>query len=62
VQISLGSAAELETQLLLARALGYLEEQSHELLVQRLLEIERMLEGLQRSLRSRLSRPAPSAD
>jgi four helix bundle protein len=59
LQISLGSAAELETQLLLSRALGYLEEQSHELLVQRLLEIGRMLQGLQRRLRSRLSSPTP---
>lgn len=62
LQIALGSAAELETQLLLARALGYLEEQAHELLVRRLKEIDRMLSGLQQRLRARLSRPSPSAD
>jgi four helix bundle protein len=62
LQIALGSAAELETQLLLARALGYLEEQAHELLVQRLKEIDRMLSGLQQRLRARLSRPSPFAD
>jgi four helix bundle protein len=62
LQISLGSAAELETQLLLARALGYLDEQAHELLVQRLKEVDRMLAGLQQSLRRRTARPAPSAD
>jgi four helix bundle protein len=62
VQISLGSAAELETQLLLSRALGYLEEQAHDLLLLRLKEVDRMLTGLQQSLRRRLARPAPSAD
>lgn len=57
LQISLGSAAELETQLLLAEALHYLDGQAHTLLIQRLKEVERMLGGLQQSLRRRLPLP-----
>jgi four helix bundle protein len=61
LDIAHGSAAELETQLYLSRALSYLDEQSAELLIQRLFEIERMLTGLKRSLRKRLSpTPAPN--
>lgn len=62
VQIALGSAAELETQLLLSRALAYLDEQAHELLVRRLNEIDRMLGGLRQRLRQRLTHLSPSAD
>jgi four helix bundle protein len=62
LDIAHGSAAELETQFYLSRALSYVDEQGADILIQRLLEIERMLAGLKRSLRARLSRPAPSAD
>ena len=62
LDIAHGSAAELETQLYLSRALSYVDEQGADLLIQRLFEIERMLTGLKRSLRTRQSRPRPSAD
>ena len=62
LDIAHGSAAELETQLYLSRALSYVDEQGADLLIQRLFEVERMLTGLKRSLRTRQSRPRPSAD
>ncbi len=62
LDIAHGSAAELETQLFLSRALSYVDEQGADLLIQRPLEVERMLAGLKQSLRRRLSRPHPSAD
>jgi four helix bundle protein len=51
LDIADGSAAELETQFYLCRALSYLDEQASQILIQRLAEIERMLGGLKRSLR-----------
>jgi four helix bundle protein len=62
LDIAHGSAAELETQLFLSRALSYLDEPSADILVRRLQEIERMLAGLKQRLRARLARPSPSAD
>jgi four helix bundle protein len=62
LDIANGSAAELQTQLLLSRALAYLEQQASDLLLDRLAEVERMLAGLRKSLKKRLSRPLPSAD
>ncbi|HEX2876981.1 MAG TPA: four helix bundle protein [Polyangiaceae bacterium] len=62
LDIAHGSAAELETQLYLSRALTYLDEQGTDVLLQRLFEVERMLTALKRSLRLRQSRPSPSAD
>lgn len=50
---SLGSASELEYQLLLARDLGYLEEQEAVALAGAVVEIKRMTSGLI----SRLGRP-----
>ncbi len=62
LDIADGSAAELETQFYLSQALSYLDDQSSQLAVQRLLDIERMLAGLKRSLRKRLAlTPHPSA-
>jgi len=55
LDIADGSAAELETQFYLSKALSYLDDQSWDMLVQRLLEIERMLAALKRSLRKRLA-------
>ena len=60
LDIAHGSAAELETQLFLSRALSYVDEQGADVMIQRLLEVERMLTGLKQSLRRRLSRPTPS--
>ncbi len=62
LDIADGSAAELETQFYLSQALSYLDDQSSQLAVQRLLDIERMLAALKRSLRKRLApTPDPTA-
>ncbi len=50
-QIALGSASELEYQLLLAKDLGYLEEASYQLLDGQTVEIKRMLTALVARLR-----------
>jgi four helix bundle protein len=62
LDIAHGSAAELQTQLFLSRALSYLDEPGADVLLQRLQEVERMLAGLKHSLRRRLSTPRPSSD
>ena len=49
--IALGSASELETQLLIAKKLAYLEDESA--VIDDLLSIQRMLMGLIKYLRSR---------
>ena len=56
IDIALGSAAELETQLLIALKLGYLEQPAYDKLIAELTEINRMLYGLLRCLRPRKSR------
>jgi four helix bundle protein len=48
---SAGSLAELETQLVIAERLGYVEHQSVEGLLQRVHEVGRILNGLIASLR-----------
>jgi len=53
LSIAAGSAAELETQLLLADQLGYLKEGAGEVVLALHAEVERMLEALIRSLRAR---------
>lgn len=50
-QIALGSASELEYQLLLAKDLGYLEEARHGSLDTRVVEVKRMLTSLVSRLR-----------
>lgn len=61
LDISDGSAAELETQLYLSRALGYIDEQASTLLLKRLKEVQRMLGRLKERLRARLAlTPDPS--
>lgn len=49
--IARGSLAELETQLLLARRVGLLHEQSCSLLLERSAEVGRLVNGLINSLR-----------
>jgi len=46
LDIALGSAAELDTQLEIARQVGYLEAQTHQALAAELQEITKMLFGL----------------
>ena len=51
---ALGSLMEIETQLLLAEDLGYLEKGKSENLLQRTAELAKILHGLLRSLRIRM--------
>jgi four helix bundle protein len=53
VAIALGSAAELETQLMLAKRLNYLEENAVKDLLSHTDEVARMLRSLHRNLHSR---------
>jgi four helix bundle protein len=59
LSIALGSLAELETQLILARQLGWIEEENITMLFQKLDTIGKMLRGLQKSLHR--SKPQPLA-
>lgn len=51
---ALGSLMEIETQILLAADLGYLEETKAETLLQRTAELAKILHGLLRSLQMRI--------
>ncbi len=59
LDIASGSAAELETQLLLASSLEYIEKALAQELAALQGEVERMLAALMRSLRLRQKRPTP---
>jgi len=48
--VAYGSGAELETQLMLAKDLGYLKEDKFRNLIERFYEVERMLMALIKSL------------
>ena len=50
LRISLGSAFELETQLLLMKDLKFINESEVEPIIQRIQEIQKMLIGLERNL------------
>lgn len=52
LNIAYGSNCEMETQLLLAKDLGYTKASDHKKLAERTAEVERMLTGLMRSLRT----------
>jgi len=52
LNIAYGSNCEMETQLLLARDLGYMKAPEHKKLADETAEVERMLTGLMRSLRT----------
>jgi|WetSurMetagenome_2_1015567.scaffolds.fasta_scaffold182639_2 four helix bundle protein len=54
LRISAGSAAELESQILLSERLSYLQGNAAEQIHNMLSEIERMLDALIRSLKSKL--------
>ncbi|MBE7383076.1 MAG: four helix bundle protein [Leptolyngbya sp. SIO1E4] len=60
LSIASGSLAEVETLLILAQRLGFIEPPMAEPLMQEANAIGRMLNGLKRSLRSKRSRPATS--
>lgn len=57
LSIALGSLAELETQLVLAERLGYSNRNNLEVVLSKTDETGRMLRGLQRSLKAKLSSP-----
>jgi len=52
---ALGSLMEIETQILLSEDLGYLEKVTAETLLQRTAELAKILHGLLRSLRIRMT-------
>lgn len=52
LQIAMGSASELEYQVLLARDLGYLKEEKYSLVQEHLGEVKKMLGGLITRLRA----------
>ncbi len=52
--IALGSLAELETQLILAERLAYTDDQTLQNILSKTDEVNRMLRGLQRSLKAKL--------
>lgn len=49
-----GLASELEYQILIARALEYLDEEEHAALTEELTEVQKMLSGFIRAVRARL--------
>ena len=53
--VALSSAAELETQLIISKGLGYTKAESFDKVIDRLKEIQRMLNGLINSLRAKVS-------
>ena len=51
--IAMGSASETEYQLLLAKDLGYLDEETHQILESQLTSVRRMLNSFIRTIRSK---------
>lgn len=51
LDFSLGSAFEVETQLLIAKNVGYMDEESYNRLISKLSSIERQINGLILSIR-----------
>ncbi len=56
IDISMGSASEMEYQLLLSMELGYLSNQAHRVLEAETIEVKRMLAGLLGRLRPQRKR------
>lgn len=52
LDMALGSASEVETQLLIAKHVGYISENIHTNLNNKIIEIQKQLNGLLRILRS----------
>lgn len=50
--IALSSGAEIETQIIIATRLGYLNQQNSEILLNKLTSIQKMIQGLIRSISS----------
>ena len=54
IEISLGSCFEVETQLLIAKALNYGDQKINEILLQQLIEEEKMLTAFSKSLSNKV--------
>ena len=54
IEISLGSCFEVETQLLIAKALNYGDQEINEILLQQLTEEEKMLTAFSKSLSNKV--------
>lgn len=54
ISVSIGSLAEVETQILLASDLGYVQENEIGKIISNIHELQRMLHGLRTSLRRKL--------
>jgi four helix bundle protein len=52
LSIALGSASELETQLIISRNLNYLNAEETEALINELITIQKMIQGLMKNLKS----------
>ena len=52
LSIALGSASELETQLIISRNLNYLTIENSESLINELITIQKMIQGLMKNLKS----------
>ena len=52
LDIALGSSYEVETQLLITKKIGYIDNETYQSLLNDIVEIERQLAGLIRNLRS----------
>ena len=52
LSIALGSASELETQIIISRNLNYIEKGITEILIKELTSIQKMIYGLMKSLQS----------
>ncbi len=52
LQIAMGSASELEYQMLLARDLGFLKDAAYEELMEAVIEVKKMLSSFIKTLRS----------
>lgn len=50
LHVSLGSLAELDTQLVIAKRLDYISNESHGLIVERIVELQKMLSSLIKKL------------
>lgn len=59
VSIAMGSVAELETQLVLSKAMSYLSAESEAKLMGQCDPVGKMLRGLYRSLSNKLASPQP---
>ena len=60
ISIAMGSLDELETQLLLAGRLDYIDNTRTRSILSRTSELGRMLRGLQKTLKAKLQPPVPS--